>query len=222
MTNCFKTMIAVAMVVGVTLSVPVPDDKPELSNEIIQSGGFSTKNDDSVSASWGGFQASASLADDGSVAASAGGNGVGAGAGYGTGGATAGAAIGVPSDSGSSGTKPNNYARPGTNQHGGAGNGFFDRIFAIPINVLQSVNTYLNQKQVAGQQGGPAHQNGNGGGSASTSSSASSSASYGGSGKDATVGADYGHTASAGQSGSPNPMMIPITALRSVQNLLNG
>ena len=212
--NSLKTMFTIAAIVGVAFAAP-PVDKSDMSNEIVPSGGFVTKNGDSVSASWGGFEASASLADDGSAVASAGGNGLGAGAGYGAGGAGASAGVyGTGSASGPTGHPVTsggygNGGKPGAN-YSGAGNngGFFDRIFAIPINVLQSVNTYLNQKQ----QGQPGQHNG-------------------GPNKvpEASVGADYGHQSASGTAGTAGeaghgktPMMIPITALRSVQNLLNG
>lgn len=218
-------MFTIAAIVGVAFAAP-PVDKSDMSNEIVPSGGFVTKNGDSVSASWGGFEASASLADDGSAVASAGGNGLGAGAGYGAGGAGASAGVyGTGSATGPTGHQVTsggygNGGKPGAN-YSGAGNngGFFDRIFAIPINVLQSVNTYLNQKQ--GQPGQHS----------------------GGPNKvpEASVGADYGHQSAPGTAGATGeaghgktPMMvqtkpnydqifnIPITALRSVQNLLNG
>jgi len=245
--NSFKTMLTIAMVVGVALAAP-SSDKSEQSNEIIQSGSFINKNGDSVSASWGGFHAAASLADDGSAAASAGGNGLGASAGYGTGGAGAGAGVGFVGASdfqstgasmkpaaggyGNSGKPDAHYsgagAAAGTGVGGNAG-GLFDRIFAIPINVLQSVNTYLNQKQMHQGQPGAVHghQQNNGVASSASASAVSGSATYGGADKvpaAAFGGADYGHESAGasinGKAGAP--MMIPITALRSVQNLLNG
>lgn len=105
-------------------------------------GGFVNKKDDSVSASWGGFHASASLNDDGSAVASAGGNGLGASSGYGAGGAGAGASLfGTAATSGVGSTgapakpiggKPGNAGgSPLYHQGAGAGNGFFDRIFAV-------------------------------------------------------------------------------------------
>lgn len=105
-------------------------------------GGFINKKDDSVSASWGGFHASASLNDDGSAVASAGGNGLGASSGYGAGGAGAGASLfGNTASSGVGSTgapakpiggKPGNAGgSPLYHQGAGAGNGFFDRIFAV-------------------------------------------------------------------------------------------
>ncbi|XP_025422592.1 glycine-rich protein 5-like isoform X2 [Sipha flava] len=237
--NSFKTMFTIAMIVGVALAAPRPD-KPDISNEIIPSGGFTVKNGETVGASWGGFHASASLADDGSAVASAGGNGLGASSGYGVGGVGAGAGLygtGVASESGSSAGFPGkpaaggygNGGKPagGSSHQGGLGNGFFDKIFAIPINVLQSVNTYLNQKQQM-QSGHPGtsaqgHHDNNGGAAFAASASSAGEASYGGSVKApaAHAGADYGHE-SAGHGKPGSPMMIPITALRSVQNLLNG
>lgn len=111
--------------------------------EITPSGAFVTKNKDGVSASWGGFQAAASLADDGSAVASAGGNGLGAGAGYGAGGVGAGA--GVYGNEAASGGSYGNGGKPGSaggfpaySQGGGAGNGgFFDRIFAVSVNAYK-------------------------------------------------------------------------------------
>lgn len=245
--NNFKTMLTIAMVVGVALAAPSAD-KSDQSNEIIQSGSFISKNGDSVSASWGGFHAAASLADDGSAVASAGGNGLGAGAGYGTGGAGAGAGVGFVGASdfastggpmkpavggyGNSGKPDSHYsgvgavAGPGV---GGNAGGLFDRIFAIPINVLQSVNTYLNQKQMHQGQTGAVHGHHQSSGVASSASASavSGSATYGSDDKVPVatfVGADYGHESAGapvhGKAGAP--MMIPITALRSVQNLLNG
>jgi len=100
-----------------------------------------------VSASWGGFHAAASLADDGSAVASAGGNGLSAGTGYGPGGAGAGAGIvfiganefastGVPMKPavggyGNSG-KPEGPHYPG-GVGSGSGGGLFDRIFAVSV-----------------------------------------------------------------------------------------
>jgi hypothetical protein len=114
--------------------------------EIIPSGGFTVKNGETVGASWGGFHASASLADDGSAVASAGGNGLGASSGYGVGGVGAGAGLygtGVASESGSSAGFPGkpaaggygNGGKPagGSSHQGGLGNGFFDKIFAVSI-----------------------------------------------------------------------------------------
>ncbi|XP_016655870.1 GPI-anchored CFEM domain protein A [Acyrthosiphon pisum] len=255
--NNFKSMLTIAVVVGVAFAAP-NKDKSELSNEIAQSGSFITKNGDSVSASFGGFHAAASLADDGSAIASAGGHGLGANSGYGAGGAGAGAGFVGVSEFVSTGTpmKPatggyGNSGKPeGPYYPGGAGagagiggngsGGLFDRIFAIPINVLQSVNTYLNQKQMhQGQPGVAVHGHHQNNGVASASASAvAGSATYGNSDKApvASASSDYGHE-SAGASGNGKAgasMMvhtktnydeifnIPITALRSVQNLLNG
>jgi len=112
-----------------------------------------TKNGESASASWGGFHASASLADDGSAAASAGNNVLGAGAGlYGTGAGAAGAgagagaglygtgaasSAGVPSKplagGYGNGGKPGGAGGVPLYHQGGTGNGFFDRIFAVSI-----------------------------------------------------------------------------------------
>jgi hypothetical protein len=234
--NNFKSMLTIAVVIGVAFAAP-NKDKSDQINEIDQSGSFITKDGNSVSASFGGFHAAASLADDGSAMASAGGNGLGASSGYGPGGAGAGAGFIGASEFAPTGMKPatggyGNSGKPeGPHYSGGAGagiggngsGGLFDKIFAIPINVLQSVNTYLNQKQMHQGQPGVAvnghHQN-NG------AASASGGATYGNADKapSAAVGSDYGHE-SAGASGNGKAgasMMIPITALRSVQNLLNG
>lgn len=98
-----------------------------------------------MGASWGGFHASASLADDGSAVASAGGNGLGASSGYGAGGAGAGAGLygtGVASGAGSSAGIPasggyGNGGKPtggsSVSHQGGPGNGFFDKIFAVSV-----------------------------------------------------------------------------------------
>lgn len=99
-----------------------------------------------MSASWGGFHAAASLADDGSAVASAGGNGLGASSGYGPGGAGAGAGVGYIGASefastgvpmkpavggyGNSG-KPDGHYSGVVAGAGGNGGGFFDRIFAV-------------------------------------------------------------------------------------------
>lgn len=239
------TALTFAAIAGtVALAAPkAADGSADMNNEIIPSGVVVTKNGESASASWGGFHASASLADDGSAVASAGNSALGAGAGlYGAGPAGAGAgagaglygtgaasSAGVPSKP-LSGGYGNAGGVPLYHQGGGTGNGFFDRIFAIPINVLQSVNTYLNQKQLHQGQQGPV----NGHGASASASSSSSSASYGaGKAPEAVAvvgGADYGHGPSGGGAASASyghgkpgaPMMIPITALRSVQNLLNG
>lgn len=245
MMQSFKTALTIATVIGIAFAAPRSDD---MNNEIIPSGGSVTKNGESVSASWGGFHASASLSDDGSAVASAGGNGLGADAGYGAGGAGAGAGVfgagssssaeapsaGVPSKP-SAGAGYGHGGKPGSaggsllyNQGGGPGNGFFDKIFAIPINVLQSVNTYLNQKQMQqGHQGTvDGHNHNSAGAGASASAAVGGDATYGNSASGAdkvpgAAGADYGHGA-AGAGHGKSPMMIPITALRSVQNLLNG
>ncbi|KAL4126768.1 hypothetical protein QTP88_010977 [Uroleucon formosanum] len=234
--NNFKSMLAIAVVVGVAFAAP-NKEKSELSNEIAQSGSFITKNGDSVSASFGGFHAAASLADDGSAMASAGGNGLGASSGYGPGGAGAGAGFIGVNEFASTGVplKPatggyGNGGKPeGPLYSGGAGNGsggFFDKIFAIPINVLQSVNTYLNQKQMhQGQPGVSVHGHHQNNGVASASA-VSGSATYGNGDKapSAAANSDYGHESAiaSGNGKTGASMMIPITALRSVQNLLNG
>lgn len=110
--------------------------------EITPSGAFITKNKDGVSASWGGFQAAASLADDGSAVASAGGNGLGAGAGYGASGVGAGAGV-YGNGAASAGGSYGNGGKPGS--AGGSpvysqGGGFFDRIFAVSANAYTNVN----------------------------------------------------------------------------------
>jgi len=91
-----------------------------------------TKNGESASASWGGFHASASLADDGSAAASAGNSVLGAGAGlYGTAGAAANAG-GYGNGGGKpGGGKPGDAGGVPLYHQGGAG--FFDRIFAVSM-----------------------------------------------------------------------------------------
>lgn len=97
-----------------------------------------------MSASFGGFHAAASLADDGSAMASAGGNGLGASSGYGPGGAGAGAGFIGVNEFASTGVplKPatggyGNGGKPeGPHYSGGAGNGsggFFDKIFAVSL-----------------------------------------------------------------------------------------
>lgn len=119
-----------------------------VAQEIVPSGVTVTKNGESASASWGGFHASASLADDGSAVASAGNNVLGAGAGlYGTGGAASSAGAGAvaglygtggaASSAGTPSKQPaGGYGNAGgvpLYHQGGAGNGFFDRIFAVSI-----------------------------------------------------------------------------------------
>lgn len=104
-----------------------------------------------MSASWGGFQASAALADDGSATVQAGGPGLNSGASYGANGVQAGAgAYGQNAHAGlvNGDKKPavvGGYVdqKPGSGGYGngqlyhqngaGAGNGFFDRIFAVSI-----------------------------------------------------------------------------------------
>ncbi|XP_050426153.1 uncharacterized protein LOC126836627 isoform X2 [Adelges cooleyi] len=239
--------LAFALVATAALAVAAPKDKPELSNEIIPPVDFK-KNGESVSASWGGFQAAAGLSDTGAIA-TAGGNGLGAGAGYGASGAGAGAGYdvtgagaGVSSSGSGYGTGSGSSvgivsSKPGHHNSAVQGNGFFDRIFAIPINVLQSVNTYLNQKPQGNRKAVVFSENGANGGSAFV-------ATGGESGKVPQAGAasasgfDYGQQPSnggasgagsgasgAGPSGPKNydqVFNIPISALRSVQNLLNG
>jgi len=113
-----------------------------------------------VSASFGGFHAAASLADDGSAMASAGGNGLGASSGYGAGGAGAGAGFigvnefvsnGMPMKPATGGY--GNSGKPeGPHYSGGAGAGFggngsgglFDRIFAVSLPI------YCTRSGVAG------------------------------------------------------------------------
>lgn len=99
-----------------------------------------------MSASWGGFQASAALADDGSAVASAGGNGLGAGAGYGTGGvgASAGSAgTGVFGAGATSQTGFGSYGNEGKPiKQQQAGGSFFDRIFAVSIYIIISKYCY--------------------------------------------------------------------------------
>lgn len=102
-----------------------------------------TKNGESVSASWGGFHAAASLADDGSAVASAGGNGLNAGAGYGAGGVAAGAGV-HEAGSGSTFVSAGYPANQPTGGYGnggkpGSAGGFFDRIFAVSILVWRVV-----------------------------------------------------------------------------------
>lgn len=119
------------------------------SQEIIPSGGFVTKNGNTVSANWGGFQAAASLADDGSVgSASASVNGVGVGSAYapvdalpGTGGIENGAGNAGVFYGGKPGSDKPGSGKPGSGNHhhqqyqldgsGINGGGFFDRIFAV-------------------------------------------------------------------------------------------
>jgi len=114
-----------------------------------------------VSASFGGFHAAASLADDGSAMASAGGNGLGASSGYGSGGAGAGAGFIGVSEFVSTGTpmkpaiggygnsgKPEGPYYPGGAGAGVGGNGsggLFDRIFAVslPIYCTRSDDTRI-------------------------------------------------------------------------------
>lgn len=115
-----------------------------------------TRNGNTVLASWGGFDAFASLADDGSAVVSAGGNGLGSGAGYGAGGVGAGAGAGYGSSASASagvygagssssagalsGGKPfvetygHGAEKPGSAPlyyHGAPRNDFYDKIFAV-------------------------------------------------------------------------------------------
>ncbi|XP_065206233.1 glycine-rich protein 1-like isoform X2 [Planococcus citri] len=204
-----------------------------------------------VSASFGGYQASAGLGGGpggGGLFASAGIPEAGASAGvggYGNAGASAGASSGF------------DYGQQRPPLQNGNGNGFFDRIFAIPINVLQSVNEYVKTKAQQGQgvyiengsgsAGATASQNGvaaasasiggtpdfntrfAGAGSSEEASVASSQASasagaYAGSSASAGVGSPSGFRP-AGPGGKPDYdriFNIPISALKSVNDFLNG
>ncbi|XP_050527172.1 glycine-rich protein 1-like [Daktulosphaira vitifoliae] len=218
-------------IMAVTLAAPT-DKVVELSNEIIPQGEFK-RDGDSVSASWGGFQASAGLSDTGAVA-SAGGNGLGAGAGYGIGGIGANAGVAGTGNKQGAAYGVGSIGQPG---HQGviAGQGFFDRIFAIPINVLQSVNTYLNQRPTAVRKAVVVSNGGNGYVATAGKVGDVNKVSVSETVATASSGAEYGNTgvsvAGASASAGSGPVVqknydqvfnIPITALRSVQNLLNG
>lgn len=160
----------------------------------------------------------------------------GAGLYGGNGGANAGASSGSPSGG------------VGGSGHGDK-DGFFDRIFAIPINVLHSVNTYVKSKQEAhpGQAGaGPANKPESGDyNKPGNADYKPDSGDYGlGTGPNAQGAGGYGDAASAKNSESetqppqsshghhrrpqgPKPdydkiFNIPISALKSVNAFLNG
>lgn len=197
-----------------------------------------------VSASFGGYQASAGLGGGpggGGLYASAGIPEAGAGAGIG----------GFGNAGGSSGFDYGQQGFPPQN-----GGGFFDRIFAIPINVLQSVNQYVKTKAQQGQGvyietgtgsvGATAGQNGAAAASASIGgtpdlntriSGSSEEASISGSQASASAGAYAGSSSAsagigshggfrpAGPGGRPDYdriFNIPISALKSVNDFLNG
>lgn len=200
-----------------------------------------------VSANFGGYQASAGLGggpNGGGLYASAGIPEAGASAGIG-GYGNAGASSGF------------DYGQQGPSFQGGNGGGFFDRIFAIPINVLHSVNQYVKTKAQQGQgvyiengtgsAGATAGQNGAAAVSTSIGGPMDLNTRYAGSSEEAAVsgshasasassGAYAGSSASAGV-GSPSGFRpagpggrpdydrifnIPISALKSVNDFLNG
>lgn len=216
----------------------IPSDKKQLSKK-------------GVSASFGGYHAAAGLGGGpggGGLFASAGIPEAGAGAGigsYGNAGASAGAGASSGFDYGQQ-RPPGQY-----------GNGFFDRIFAIPINVLHSVNDYVKTKAQHGQgvyietgtgsAGATAGQNGAAAVSSSIGGNTDLNTRYAGSSEEASVsgsqasasaGAYAGSSASAGASagagsahgfkgpgGRPDydrVFNIPISALKSVNDFLNG
>ncbi|XP_050528807.1 uncharacterized protein LOC126898615 isoform X2 [Daktulosphaira vitifoliae] len=199
-----------ATTVAVTLAAP-KDKEIMLPGEL-------KKNGDTVSASFGDFQASAGLSDKGAVA-SAGGSGLGAGARYGVDGVGA-SAVGTNVRMPGIDNKVKYGYGYGVESLGVAGQNaqsgvvgqqdFYKRIFSIPIDVLQSVNTYLNQKPTAVRK--------------------AAIVSDGVNGRVAMASNDHvqsGVTANAGpgsivQKNYDQIFAIPISALKSTQNLLPG
>lgn len=202
-----------------------------------------------VSAEFGGYRASAGLGgleNGGGLFAKAEAPGAGANAGIygGTVGAGSGASAVSASEYGSYGINQPPY---GVNHPPSAG-GFFDRIFAIPINVLHSVNSYVQTKngprRVHVHHGDGPENIGPGVGvsvEAGAGVGAEAGVGAGGVGASAGIGADSGvpfrgveaesgasASASAGSvrpNGKPDYdkiFNIPITALKSVNDFLNG
>ncbi|XP_060855557.1 uncharacterized protein LOC132933260 [Metopolophium dirhodum] len=157
--NNFMSILTIAVVFSVALAAPNKDTS-EPSDETAQSESSITNNNDFVSesASIGGFNAASSLADNGSAMASAGGNDLGA---SGPGGTVAGAEFINVSELASNEMlmKPATemLVKPATEtlvKPAIVVFYLFDKIFNIPINVLQYINTYLNQKQMHRGQSG--------------------------------------------------------------------
>ncbi|XP_029348300.1 uncharacterized protein LOC100571620 [Acyrthosiphon pisum] len=180
-------------------------------NETAQSGSSFTKNNDSVSAftSIEGFNAAASLAENGSALASADDNDLGASSEYGPGDDEAEAGFNNDSELESTGMP----MKPATGMPMKPATGMltksaivvfhlFGKIIEIPIDVLQFINTYLNQKQMHRCEPG-----------AAVSSKESAGACGNG-----TAGASMMVPT---KSNYDAIFKIPITVLRSVQNLFN-
>ncbi|CAH0383867.1 unnamed protein product [Bemisia tabaci] len=129
-------LIAVVSLLSVVATAPAKSPAtPDSANEIDSANGILGKQ---VSASWGGYSATAGLGG--------GPNGGGLFAGAGAAGGPS-ASAGLGGGSGYAGaTAGSGHASGATAAQGGNGQGFFDHIFAIPIGVLQSVNKFLNQK----------------------------------------------------------------------------
>ncbi|XP_066901206.1 uncharacterized protein [Halyomorpha halys] len=212
----YSTLVLCLAVLGSSIAAPghiaktvVLDKEADIPNTVGGSLG--------ASASFGGFSAGAGLGG------SADGGGLYAGAKSPQGSAQAGLGGGSSSSasaSASAGAGGGAGAGAGATAGSAQGGGFFDKIFNIPISILQSVNTHLNANggvrkrvYVAGGNGGAAA-----GGPAHAGASASAGASAGG---DGTARADAGADASAVASGGGHAS-IPITALKSVNQFLNG
>jgi len=164
-----------------------------------------------VSAQWGGYQASAGL-----------GGGASGGGLY----ASAGTSAGAGAHAGTGGVAGAGYIAQGG---AGSGQGFFDRIFAIPINVLHSVNGYVKTRgtgvrteYAVAEKGGLAA-----GASAGVGSGVGASAGVGIPQEGARFGAiaesQVGHRRPyKGDEHYDRVFDIPISALRSVNDFLNG
>ncbi|XP_014255096.1 glycine-rich protein 1-like isoform X2 [Cimex lectularius] len=149
-----------------------------------------------ASASWGPFAASAGVGG-------ANFGGAGAGAGIGSGSSSSAAASASVGASGSGG---GSFGGPG----------FFDSIFNIPISVLKSVNTHLNNKGKVGFSGTGSVASADASSSSSVLArsglnSANSEAAAGSVSVDGSVHKNYDST-----------FAIPIAALTSVNQFLNG
>uniref|UniRef100_A0A0A9XLI1 Uncharacterized protein n=1 Tax=Lygus hesperus TaxID=30085 RepID=A0A0A9XLI1_LYGHE len=218
-------IVSIALV-GVVYGAPNHLKHVSVEKQAVVNGGSGNLG---ASASWGPFSAGASLGDAGaSAGAQAGSAGAGAGIGGGST-ASASASAGAGSSSGVSG--------------GGAT--IFDQIFNIPISVLKAVNQHVNSKEVVPgahmahrrlrkcrrhgicpEGEGVSVQGSAGGSGAQAGAHASAGASIG---KEVNSGAsaDAGAHAGAGSTltvrkNYDNVFAIPISALTSVNQLLNG
>ncbi|CAH1388608.1 unnamed protein product [Nezara viridula] len=230
----YTTLVLCLAVLGSSIAAPgyvaktvVLDKEADIPNTVGGSLG--------ASASFGPFSAGAGLGGS----ADGGGLYAGAKAPQGTaqaglGGGSSSSASASASASAGGGATAGSGATAGAGTGAAHGTGFFDRIFNIPISILQSVNSHLNanggvRKRVyvaGGANGvpvasGPAH----------AGASASAGASAGGA--DGTARADAGSDASAVASAGGHASVgvrknydavfnIPITALKSVNQFLNG